>query len=83
MRKCGYCDICLQQKSAQLTNNEFTSITVKILDVLKGPTEIKQLLDQLKGIKKEKVWKVLDYMQNEQKVKVNDKGLIELVGKKL
>lgn len=82
MRKCGYCDICLRQKNIPLTKEEFTSISDRILLSINGSTDIKQVLDQLSGIKKEKIWKVLDYMQDEQLIKVNEEGLIELVGKK-
>jgi hypothetical protein len=32
------------------------------------------------GIKKEKVWKVLDYLQAEGKVSVNEKGAIKRAG---
>jgi ATP-dependent DNA helicase RecQ len=81
MKKCGYCDVCLKQKNVELTNEEFTIITAKILESINGAVEIKHLIDQLKGFKKEKIWKVLDYMQNERKVIVNENGLLEIFSK--
>ncbi|MCW3112869.1 MAG: RecQ family ATP-dependent helicase [Segetibacter sp.] len=76
MKKCGVCDNCLQQKNLHLSTEEFTQISQRILQSINGATEIKSLLDQLHGIKKDKIWKVLDYLQDEGKIIVNEKGLI-------
>ncbi|WP_246113298.1 RecQ family ATP-dependent DNA helicase [Segetibacter aerophilus] len=77
MKKCGSCDVCLQQKSLQLSTEEFGTISNKILEIVNSATEVEHLLKQLNGIKKDKVWKVLDYLQEERKVIVNGKGLLE------
>jgi ATP-dependent DNA helicase RecQ len=77
MKKCGSCDNCLQQKNATLNDEEFFKIKDAICSHLNnGGVQIKQLLQQLPGIKKEKIWKVLDYLQAERKVTVNDEGLV-------
>lgn len=78
MKQCGICDNCLQRKSLGLSTQEFATISENILHQLNGaPGEIKSLLDQLRGFKKDNVWEVLNYLQAEGKVAVNDKGLIE------
>ncbi|MGI8634122.1 MAG: RecQ family ATP-dependent DNA helicase [Segetibacter sp.] len=81
MAKCGYCDICLKQKNVELTREEFALISERIVQSISGAIEIKELLHQLEGIKKEKLWKVLDYLQDERKITVNEKGFIELTGR--
>jgi ATP-dependent DNA helicase RecQ len=77
MKKCGSCDICLQQKSLHLSTEEFGTICGKILEILNNAIEVNNLLNQLNGIKKDKIWKVLDYLQEEGKVIVNEKGLLQ------
>jgi ATP-dependent DNA helicase RecQ len=77
MKRCGACDNCIQQKSVQLTSEEFLSISDKITEHVTGTgIDVKELLNQLKGIRKEKVWKVLDYLQAERKLRLNKEGLI-------
>lgn len=79
MKPCGICDNCLQRKNMHLSAEEFTRISETILHHLKGDSaEIKFLLDRLNGFKKDKIWKVLDYLQSEGKIVVNEKGLLKL-----
>lgn len=78
MKKCEVCDNCLQQKNVHLSTEEFTRITENIFNHLnENPGNVQNLLTQLNSFKKEKVWKVLDYLQSEGKIIVNDQGLIE------
>lgn len=81
MKKCGVCDNCLHQKNTHLSSEEFTGISEKIFYCTNGGIDIKTLLLQLNNFKKDKVWKVLNYLQEEGKVRVNENGLIEVVGK--
>lgn len=78
MKKCGVCDNCLLQKNLHLSTEEFTRISNRIVETINGATEIKDLLHRLEGFKKDKIWKVLDYLQDEGKVVVNEKGQIGL-----
>ncbi len=78
MKPCGVCDNCLQQKNTVLSQEEFSKISERIFTHLANrESEIDLLLQQMAGIKKEKVWKVLDYLQAEGKVSVNEKGAIK------
>jgi ATP-dependent DNA helicase RecQ len=78
IKPCGVCDNCLQLKSTPLTADEFTNISQRIFTHLdKAASEMNTLLQNMTGIKKEKVWKVLDYLQAEGKIAVNEKGSIK------
>ncbi len=69
--KCGVCDNCLDEKTTVLTEEEFKSIEAKIYEhIPDGGIEIKELMPLLKGIRKEKVWKVIDFLQSERRVYV-------------
>jgi ATP-dependent DNA helicase RecQ len=77
MKKCGMCDNCLQQKNTLMTDAEFLKIEQQIIShITPGATEVKDLLFKLKGLKKEKVWKVLNYLQSERKIMLDDTGMI-------
>lgn len=80
MKPCGSCDNCLQKKATELTDDEFKQISQRILQHLAdAEADAKLLMEYMKGTKKEKVWKVLDYLQAEGKLKVNEKGSIRKV----
>jgi ATP-dependent DNA helicase RecQ len=75
--KCGVCDNCLNEKAADLTEEEFKLIEAKLYDnISETGIDIKELLPLLKGIRKEKIWKVLDFLQTERKLFINDKGCL-------
>jgi ATP-dependent DNA helicase RecQ len=77
MKRCGICDNCVKLKNTQITTEEFTAITEQILQALdRNAVEIKTLLEKLNAFKKDKFWKVLDYLQSEGKVAVNEKGQV-------
>ena len=83
MNKCGVCDNCLQQKNINLTVDELTKISNNIYQhISNGGVEIESLLNHLHLFKKDKVWKVLDYLQAENYVSINDQGLIVRAGLK-
>jgi ATP-dependent DNA helicase RecQ len=78
MKPCGSCDNCLQIKQTEITAEEFSTISRRILDhITLVEADIKLLMEHMKGLKKEKVWKVLDFLQAEGKLTVNEKGSIK------
>lgn len=78
-KDCGICDNCLQQKSIQLTQEEFADINDRIVNSVRdNSVHTKELLQQLKGIKKEKAWRVLSFLQAENKIEMDDAGWIRL-----
>ena len=66
---CGICDHCINEKTIYISTEEFNAIVDRILGMLKeAPISVQGILDTLKGIKKEKVWKVVNYLQAENKI---------------
>ena len=79
MRPCGVCDNCLRQKAVSLTTEEFEKIHTNILSIAqKKELKIKELLHQLPGIKKEKAWKVIEFLQAENKIEMDSSGWIRV-----
>ncbi len=79
MKDCGICDNCLKQKATVLSKEEFASIEQRLLQLLgTAPVDNKILLQQLSGIKKEKAWKVLSFLQAENKIGMDATGRVYL-----
>lgn len=77
LKSCGICDNCLRQKSITLSKEEFETIHASILDIVKKePLPVKELLQKLNGIKKEKAWKVIEFIQAENKIEIGSTGLV-------
>lgn len=78
-KSCGVCDNCLRQKSIRLTKEEFDNINDRIVNSVKeNSMHTRDLLLHLKGIKKEKAWKVLNFLQAEDKIELDNAGWIRL-----
>ena len=82
VKDCGICDNCLQKKRTPLTEQEFSAIHSRIVEVLQRPTDSKTLLKQLTGIKKEKAWQVINFLQAENRLAVDLNGVIRIVNEK-
>jgi ATP-dependent DNA helicase RecQ len=78
VKECGICDVCLQHKNTILTEEEFKKIEQKIYQYAanKG-IPIKELQSNLNGVKKEKFWKVMEFLQSEKRITVNDYGIVK------
>jgi len=75
---CGICDNCIREKAVYLSIDEFEKITERIFQLTqKGNIAIKDVLTQLNGVKKEKIWKVIDYLQAEKKLVTSKEGEIK------
>ncbi|WP_153796294.1 RecQ family ATP-dependent DNA helicase [Foetidibacter luteolus] len=80
IQDCGVCDNCLNRKRSTLSQAEFSSIQQSIYNCLSnGGVEIKTLLQQLAGIKREKLWQVINYLQTERKIVVDELGIARMV----
>jgi ATP-dependent DNA helicase RecQ len=78
IKNCRICDNCLQQKDLILTSDEFSRITEHVFLLLNHqPVEIQKLFQQLPQFKKEKIWKVVDFLQAESKLGVTEKGFLK------
>ncbi|MBP6232539.1 MAG: RecQ family ATP-dependent DNA helicase [Chitinophagaceae bacterium] len=79
IRACGICDNCLKQKAAHLTKEEFELLHHRIINIVKYESlHTKDLLLKLNGIKKEKAWKVIEYLQAENKIEMDKNGWVKL-----
>jgi ATP-dependent DNA helicase RecQ len=76
---CGICDECLRKKALPLTPEEFESITALIRQQLtQQEMTPRQLVEGIGHIKKEKAWKVIEFLQAEQKIECDGRGLLRL-----
>jgi ATP-dependent DNA helicase RecQ len=79
IKNCSVCDNCLNQKAIHLSKEEFEIINHRIVDSVKNVSiHTKELLNQLNGIKKEKAWKVINFLQAENKIELDKTGRIHL-----
>jgi len=79
VKECGICDICLHKKGTSLSEEEFRKIEQRICYYIdKKALPVKDLLASFNGIKKEKIWKVLEFLQGEQKITIDEFGIIKL-----
>jgi len=77
IKPCGICDNCINEKSIVLSKTEFENITMIIEKLTeKVPVHSNLLLKNLNTFKKEKVWKVLNYLQAENKISITGDGLV-------
>jgi ATP-dependent DNA helicase RecQ len=74
---CKICDNCLDHHNNDLSAREFEKIHQQIMALIKPkPFQSKDLLKHLPGVKKEKAWKVVHFLQAENKIEVDKDGMI-------
>jgi ATP-dependent DNA helicase RecQ len=79
IRKCGVCDNCLQHKRTTLSKDEFLTIENQIMTALKKhPVDSRDIINLIAGIKKEKAWKVIEFLQAEKKIEVSKDGVLRV-----
>jgi ATP-dependent DNA helicase RecQ len=77
-KDCGSCDNCIRKKETELSTEEFNAISHRInTSLTAGALQTDQLLDTLTGIKKEKAWQVIRFLQAENKLQVTDGGYLK------
>jgi len=79
MKDCGICDNCLRKKTIMISKEEFDTIHQRILHLVKSEAlQSRDLLNKLSDIKKEKAWKVIEFLQAENKIELDAKGIVRL-----
>ena len=74
---CGICDNCLKNKRITISTTEFIEISALVKkESSLGPVSPSGLLKKLNAFSEKKVWKVLNFLQEENSVYVNREGLI-------
>ena len=79
MKRCGVCDNCLKEKRDKISGDEFAAIEKFVLDLLtRHPVPARELMSHMNGVKKEKAWKVIEFLQAERKIIMNAEGIIHI-----
>lgn len=82
-KPCGVCDNCLSEKNVQTSGAEFELISKRIFDcIIKEGIDVKELILKLNDFSKKKLWKVLNYLQQERKIHINDVGFVTIADRK-
>ena len=72
---CGICDICINEKALKISTEEFNTIAGQIFDSTSNRyLSVEEIMMTMKTIKKEKVWKVINYLLAEEKIKTDKEG---------
>lgn len=80
LKDCGICDNCLNKKKKDLSPDEFILIEKSITTlVTKGSDTVSALLQQLNTVSKDKMWIVLEFLQSEDRVRIDESGKISLL----
>jgi ATP-dependent DNA helicase RecQ len=77
IKPCGICDNCIKDKVLIISKTEFENIHMNIEELIqKAPVASNLLLKNLGAFKKDKVWKVINYLLSENKLNITEDGLI-------
>ena len=75
IKACGVCDNCINEKALSISKEEFELISSAVLQLVKdAPVPVKDIQQQLKNVKKEKLWKVINYLLAENKITSDKEG---------
>jgi ATP-dependent DNA helicase RecQ len=79
LNRCGVCDNCLRLKATEISKEEFESLHHRIINTVKyEPMHTRELLEKLNGVKKEKAWKVIEFLQAENKIDMDKDGFVRI-----
>ncbi len=76
-KDCGICDNCLAKKSKDLTPGEFRQIQNSIEIAIQQNLRLDQFLKQSSFFSKEKIWTVLEFLQQEGLISIDEEGNIQ------
>jgi len=76
-KPCGICDVCLNKKKKNTSTNEVDAIQTAVFDYLQsGSQSVKGLLESVTLVPTDKVWEVLQLLQDQSKIVIGDDGMI-------
>ncbi len=79
IKDCGICDNCIRKKPVSISKEEFDALHHRILNLVKYESlPGRELLSKLSGVKKEKAWKVIEFLQAENKIEMDKNGYVKL-----
>ncbi len=78
VKACGICDNCINQNDLVISKEEFEWISAEILkQIANQAVPPGEMIKNMEGIKKEKFWKVTNFLQAEKKVTITKDGAID------
>lgn len=80
VKDCGICDNCLKRKDSEPGKDDFATIQSLINKYIANNegANVKNMLIALKEVKKEQLWKVLEFLQDEKKIRIDERGNFQL-----
>ena len=79
IKACGICDSCINSQTVVVSKQEFEHISVHIFESSSTvKITMQELISKSRHIKREKLWKVFNFLAAEKKLFVNKEGLIIL-----
>jgi ATP-dependent DNA helicase RecQ len=79
---CGICDNCINEKVLIISTEEFNQISEQILACTKDNfCKAEEILKATGGVNKAKVWKVINYLLAEEKIKTDKDGKLGYAAK--
>jgi ATP-dependent DNA helicase RecQ len=79
IRPCGVCDNCRRKKDSSIGREEFDAILHRMLNMVKYEAmEPALLFSKMNDVEEEKSWKILEFLQKENKVEFDDLGRIRM-----
>lgn len=76
--RCGVCDVCLERNKLELSDVEFSNVSDQIKKILgMEHLPITTLVNKIKGVREDKVIKVIQWLTENEKLMYNDKNLLE------
>ena len=79
IKPCGICDNCRNKKPATISKDEFDAILHRMLNMVKYEAlEPALLFNKMSDVDQEKSWKILEYLQKENKIEFDSLGRIRM-----
>lgn len=79
IKPCGICDNCRNKKPATISKDEFDAILHRMLNMVKYEAlEPALLFSKMGDVDQEKSWKILEYLQKENKIEFDSLGRIRM-----
>ncbi len=78
VKRCGVCDNCLRSKKIIITTDEFKNISDRIKNIIsENEMDTENLLRRLPGFNQHKIKKILNFLLEEDLLKVTQEGILK------
>jgi len=77
---CGICDNCIDNRDKKLESEKFKNIAGQLSELLKrAPASVQSILHAMRPVSEKDIWKVIEFMQGENKISMNSDQELMLV----